>query len=113
MIVNTAAYHFTAIAEPQALADAVRERAQALALKGSVLVAPAGMHLFLAGTDADIGAFYDWLRSDARLQAIHVKYSQSRAMPFARLKVKLKPEIISFRREDASPLAAPRAPAAA
>ncbi|HYG04963.1 MAG TPA: sulfurtransferase [Stenotrophomonas sp.] len=113
MIVNTAAYHFTAIAEPQALADAVRERAQALALKGSVLVAPEGINLFLAGAQDDIEAFYDWLRADARLQAIRVKYSHSQAMPFARLKVKVKPEIISFRREDASPLVAPRAPAVA
>ncbi len=111
MIVNTAAYHFVDIADPAALADAVRERAEALALKGSVLVAGEGINLFLAGSAADVDAFYAWLRQDARLQALQIKYSQSQSMPFARLKVKLKPEIISFRRDDASPLAAARAPA--
>jgi UPF0176 protein len=113
MIVNTAAYHFVEIADPAALAEAVRERAQALALKGSVLVAGEGINLFLAGQAADIEAFYDWLHADARLQALYVKYSHSQAMPFARLKVKQKAEIISFRRDDASPLAGPRAPAVA
>lgn len=113
MIVNTAAYHFVEIADPDALADAVRARAESLALKGSVLVAGEGINLFLAGQAQDIDAFYSWLRGDARLQALRVKYSHSAAMPFARLKVKRKPEIISFRREDASPLAGPRAPAVA
>jgi len=113
MIVNTAAYHFVALAEPQALADTVRERAEALGLKGSVLVAGEGINLFLAGEAAAIDTFYGALRDDPRLAPIQVKYSQSEAMPFARLKVKVKPEIISFRREDASPLGTARAPAVA
>ncbi|HVJ36407.1 MAG TPA: sulfurtransferase, partial [Stenotrophomonas sp.] len=110
MIVNTAAYHFVALSEPQDLADAVRVRAEALALKGSVLVAGEGINLFLAGADAAIEAFYRWLREDPRLAPIRIKYSHSEAMPFARLKVKVKPEIISFRCEAASPLAGSRAP---
>jgi len=113
MIVNTAAYHFIAIAEPQALADAVHEQAQARDLKGSVLVAGEGINLFLAGEADAIEAFYVWLRGDARLAPIQIKYSYSETMPFARLKVKLKQEIISFRREQASPLDAARAPAVA
>lgn len=35
---------------------------------------------------------------------MRIKYSESAHQPFARLKVKIKPEIISFRRGDASPL---------
>jgi UPF0176 protein len=50
------------------------------------------------------------LRADARFADITVKFSRSRAQPFARLKVKVKPEIISFRRDEASPLSAGRAP---
>lgn len=113
MIVNTAAYHFVALNEPQDLADAVRARAGALALKGSVLVAGEGINLFLAGTSDAIEAFYAWLRTDPRLAPIQIKYSHSEAMPFARLKVKVKPEIISFRRQAASPLGGSRAPAVA
>jgi len=112
MIVNTAAYHFVAIAEPGVLADAIRERATAAGLVGTVLVAGEGVNLFLAGTQAGIAGFYDWLGEDARFAGLKVKYSHSEGAPFARLKVKVKPEIISFRREDGSPLAAAaRAPA--
>lgn len=111
MIVNTAAYHFVAIADPGSLADAVRERATAGQLVGTVLVAGEGINLFLAGSEAGIAAFHAWLDADPRFGGMQVKYSRSERAPFARLKVKVKPEIISFRREDSSPLAARRAPA--
>jgi UPF0176 protein len=112
MILNIAAYHFVEVADPDALATRVRELAQAGGLRGSVLVAGEGINLFLAGTEAAINDFLDALREDARLSGITVKSSASRAQPFARLKVKVKPEIISFRRDDASPLQG-RAPAVA
>lgn len=112
MILNVAAYHFTAIDDPAALAQAVRERADAAALRGTVLVAGEGINLFLAGDEAGLDGFLGWLRSDPRFADIVVKASHSRSQPFARLKVKVKPEIISFRRANASPLAA-RAPVVA
>ncbi len=112
MIVNIAAYHFTPVDAPRALADRLRERAEAGRLRGTVLVAEEGINLFLAGADAAIGAFLDDLRADPRFTDIVVKSSLSRAQPFARLKVKVKREIIAFRRDDASPLAR-RAPTVA
>ncbi|KGM57761.1 hypothetical protein N799_00895 [Lysobacter arseniciresistens ZS79] len=112
MVLNIAAYHFTTVDDPSALADAVRERAGAASLRGTVLVAGEGINLFLAGAEDAIGRFVDWLRGDNRFAGIVVKASHSRAQPFARLKVKVKPEIISFRRADASPLAG-RAPTVA
>ena len=44
------------------------------------------------------------MRSDERFAAIQVKESTSQSPPFSRLKVKIKSEIISFRRSGASPL---------
>lgn len=110
MILNIAAYHFTRIDDPQALVATLRERAEALALRGTVLVAEEGANLFLAGREADVRAFLDDLRADARFADIAVKESWSEAVPFAQLKIKAKPEIISFRREGSSPLSG-RAPA--
>ncbi len=110
MIRNIAAYHFVAIDDPAALADLLRTRADTLALRGTVLVAGEGLNLFLAGAAAAIDAFLDALREDARFAGLSVKYSDSDAQPFARLKAKVKPEIISFRMPDASPLGG-RAPA--
>lgn len=112
MIVNIAAYHFTPVEDPAALAARLRGLAEAGCLRGTVLVAGEGVNLFLAGTGAAIDGFLDGLRADARFAGILVKYSHSRMQPFARLKVKLKREIIAFRRDDASPLAG-RAPAVA
>ena len=105
MILNIAAYQFVAIDDPDAVAAALRERAEAGGLRGTVLVAGEGINLFLAGAAAAVHAFLDALRGDPRFAAITVKVSRSRAQPFARLKVKVKPEIISFRRDDTTPLA--------
>lgn len=112
MILNTAAYHFVPIADPPALAAQMRVWAEAGALRGTALIAPEGVNLFLAGEERAIHAFFEQLRADPRFAELRVKYSRSGAQPFARLKVKIKPEIISFRRDETSPLAG-RAPAVA
>ena len=104
MIVNIAAYHFVPIDAPQALLDLLKPCAEAQQLRGTVLLAHEGINLFLAGSAAGIGAFLALLRSDPRFAAIAVKFSHSQALPFARLKFKLKSEIISFRRDQADPL---------
>ena len=112
MLLNIAAYHFVEIADPQTLATRLRTAAEASALHGTVLVAEEGINLFLAGAESAIHGFLEELRGDPRFAAIVVKESRSRVQPFARLKVKVKREIIAFRRDGASPLAA-RAPSVA
>ena len=111
MILNVATYLFVAIDDADALAIRVREQAEAAALRGSVLVTPEGINLFLAGDEAPLRGFLDWLRDDRRFAGITIKESWSAAQPFARLKVKRKDEIIAFRREAAVPLQRERAPA--
>jgi UPF0176 protein len=110
MILNLAAYRFVAIDDPRAVVAAVRVRAETAALRGTVLVAGEGINLFLAGDEAPLRDFVEWLRADPRFAPIELKYSWSAQLPFARLKVKLKREIIAFRRDEASPLGE-RAPA--
>lgn len=113
MILNVAAYHFTRIVQPDALADQLRARAETGNLRGTVLVTPEGINLFLAGAEPSVQWLLATLREDPRFADMVVKSSRSHAQPFARLKVKCKPEIISFRRDNASPLAAGRAPVVA
>lgn len=110
MITNIAAYHFVSLDAPQALADALRERCENLQLRGTVLVAAEGINLFLAGAESAIEDLLSGLRALPEFAGLQVKYSQSATQPFARLKVKVKPEIISFRKHDSSPLQG-RAPA--
>jgi UPF0176 protein len=110
MYTSIAAYHFVAIDDTDELAALIRAKAESLQLLGTVLVAQEGLNLFLAGKADAIDEFVAHLRGDARFADIRVKASRSATAPFARLKVKVKPEIISFRRDGASPLRG-RAPA--
>ncbi|GAB3355990.1 sulfurtransferase [Lysobacter tyrosinilyticus] len=104
MILNIAAYHFVTIDTPSDLAAQLRALAEAGDLRGTVLVAGEGINLFLAGPESAIRIFVDTLRGDARFADLIVKESRSQTQPFAKLKVKLKQEIIAFRRDNSSPL---------
>ena len=104
MVDNIAAYHFAPIDAPQLLADRVHAWAVAHDLRGTVLVAPEGLNLVLAGDAGNVGEFLAHLRGDARFTGLLVKHSASTHVPFARLKVRVKREIIRFDRDEASPL---------
>lgn len=110
MVLSIAAYHFARIDDPQALADALHGAADAAGVRGTILVAPEGVNLFLAGDEAGVESVLGRLQADARFAGLQAKRSWSRAQPFGRLKVKVKPEIITFRRDGTAPLEA-RAPA--
>jgi len=109
MILNLAAYHFVAISDPDALARQLRERFEAAALRGTALVTPEGINLFLAGEPESLRGVVAWLRSDARFAGLVVKWSESEHVPFKRLRVKRKHEIITFRKDGLDPVGA-RAP---
>ncbi|WP_440975257.1 sulfurtransferase [Pseudoxanthomonas winnipegensis] len=111
MILNIAAYHFVAIDDPQALADALVARARAADLRGTLLVTPEGLNVFLAGQAPAVRDFVQALRAEPGLAQIVIKESWSDAVPFARLKAKVKPEIITFRHPGSEPLGRDRAPA--
>jgi len=97
MIVNVAAYRFVPLADLPALRASLYARAEALALKGTILLAPEGINLFLAGTREAIDDYLGWLREDARFADLPVKESLSAEVPFGRLRVRLKREIITLR----------------
>ncbi|MFT7724117.1 MAG: sulfurtransferase [Roseateles sp.] len=112
-ILNISCYLFVPLADPAALRDRLHARAEALDLKGTVLIAGEGINLFLAGPADAVRAWVAELRADARLQALAPKESWSATQPFRRLKVKVKPEIIRMNRPAVRPDQAPRAPALA
>ncbi|WP_133478643.1 sulfurtransferase [Cognatilysobacter segetis] len=110
MILNIAAYHFAPIDDADALAASLHSVAEAGCVRGTILVAPEGVNLFLAGGETAVDAVLDVLRRDDRFAGLGVKRSWSATQPFGRLKAKVKPEIITFRRDGTAPLDA-RAPA--
>lgn len=109
---NISAYKFVGLDDLVALRASLHARCEALALKGTILLAPEGINLFLAGTREAIDAFMAALREDARFADIAPKESLSDAPPFKRMRVRLKKEIITMH----APLIRPedgRAPAVA
>ncbi|HMB56873.1 MAG TPA: sulfurtransferase [Arenimonas sp.] len=104
-ILNIAAYRFVAIADPPAVVARVQELCLARELKGTVLVAPEGINIFLAGEGEAIHGFLRELAEDPSFADIPVKFSDSETIPFRRLRVRLKREIITFRDESVLPLA--------
>ena len=112
MALNLAAYRFVAIDDVAALVAAMHALLDAAGLRGTVLVAPEGVNLFLAGDADALRAFVVWLCSDARFAGLVVKWSESETLPFRKLLVKAKPEIITFRKDGLDPVAQ-RAPAVA
>ena len=108
-VLNIAAYLFVALPDAQALRESVRSQASERHLKGTVLLAPEGINLFLAGHSEQIGSFLAWLKTDARFQSLQAKESFTNSVPFKKLLVKVKPEIIRMNHLTISPVAA-RAP---
>ncbi len=108
-ILNIAAYKFVAIDDGPALREQLLGHARALGLMGTVLLAPEGINLFLAGAPEAVRAFVAALRADPRFSDLETKESWSAAQPFRRMLVKLKREIIRMDHPAIRP-AAGRAP---
>ncbi|MBY4945749.1 sulfurtransferase [Cupriavidus respiraculi] len=96
-IVNISAYLFVTLDDIETLRPAMRTRCEALGLKGTILLAPEGINLFLAGTREAIDGFVAWLRDDPRFAAIEPKESLSDTQPFKRMLVRQKKEIITMK----------------
>jgi UPF0176 protein len=105
-----ATYRFVDIDDGPALRERLFASAQALQLKGTVLIAPEGVNIALAGAPKAVQAWLKALQQDPRFAALDVKTHHSDALPFKRLFVKLKREIIRMNELGIRPHAG-RAPA--
>ncbi len=98
-ILNVAAYRFVAL-EEEVLPEwraAMRERADELELRGTILLSPEGINLMLAGVTESLRSFLAWLADlDERFADFEIKESYSDRLPFTRMLVKVKREIIAF-----------------
>jgi UPF0176 protein len=93
-------YQFAALPDFRELREPLRAICADLELKGSVLLAHEGVNGTLAGSADAIATLVEQLRHgdlfDGRLDKLELKFSQASAMPFQRLKVRLKKEIVTF-----------------
>ncbi len=108
-VLNISAYKFVALADTARWCERIRAQAQGAALKGTVLLADEGINLFLAGADHAVRGFVTWLVGHEEFADLTVKASWSAGVPFGRLRVKVKPEIIRMNHPTIRPQAG-RAP---
>jgi UPF0176 protein len=111
-VLNISTYKFVPLPDPAALREVLLARAQALQLKGTILLAEEGINMFLAGPADDVRSFVTQLQQDTRFADIAPKESWSDTQPFKKMLVKVKGEIIRMNHPTIKP-ADGRAPAVA
>ena len=96
-------YRFAPLPDFADLRGPLREVARAGGVKGTVLLAAEGINGTIAGPETGVRAVLAHLRSDPRLAALEAKESHAETMPFRRLKVRLKREIVTLGVPDLDP----------
>ena len=91
---NVSAYKFVELRDPAGWRASILSHALAHGLKGTVLLAGEGINLFVAGPEAGVRRFLAWLLAHDMFEGLPVKESWSAAVPFGKLIVKVKREII-------------------
>lgn len=101
-------YQFAALADFRSLREPLRASCVRLGLKGSILLAAEGINGTVAGHDQGIDALVEELRHGplfgGRLDRLELKFSRAEMMPFGRMKVRLKKEIVTLGDANADPV---------
>ncbi len=105
MITIVALYHFTRFPDPAILRRPLLDLCSAQGVKGSVLLATEGINGTIAGSRAAIDAVLAHIRALPGCRDLEWKESFAPAMPFGRMKVRLKREIVTMGIADVDPKA--------
>jgi len=112
-VLNAAAYKFAELTGLPELRERLKAECLASGLKGSILLSPEGINLFVAGESTSVESLLEALRALPGLETLQAKFSESEEQPFNRMLVKIKQEIIAFGVEGINPArhTSPRLPA--
>ncbi|TIQ85749.1 MAG: hypothetical protein E5X64_34325, partial [Mesorhizobium sp.] len=91
-----ALYRFARLDDFEALRAPLAAFCCGRGIKGTLLLAHEGINGTVAGSEADIAALIDHIESIEGLAGLEVKYSSAAQMPFHRMKVRLKREIVTM-----------------
>lgn len=105
MFTVAALYHFTRFADPAAIRGPLLALCQSQGVMGSLLLAAEGINGTIAGTRAGIDAVLAHIRALSGCADLVHKESPAPEMPFRRMKVKLKREIVTMGEPDIDPRA--------
>ena len=105
MLIVVALYQFTRFPDPATLRAGLVEVCAAQGVCGSLLLAREGINGTIAGPRAGVDAVLDVIRALPGCAGLEWKESQAEVMPFGRMKVRLKREIVTMGQADVDPLA--------
>lgn len=103
-IVVAALYKFVALEDFEAIQPDILSFCQSQNIKGTLLLASEGINGTIAGERENIDAVLNYLKNDSRLVDLEHKESYVDEMPFLRMKVKLKKEIVTLGQPGVSPV---------
>ena len=103
VFINISTYLFAPLNGLAELREQLRAVCRVGELKGTIMLSPEGINLFVAGTRANIDILMHALRAIPGLENLTLKESHSDAQPFRRMLVKIKKEIIAFGVEGIDP----------
>jgi UPF0176 protein len=95
-VTNISAYQFVPLADLPALRKRLLDKCNAWGLKGTILISPEGINVFVAGGGEEIEQLLTEIRSLPGLADFRPKVSISEEQPFNRMLVRIKREIIAF-----------------
>ncbi len=98
-----AMYKFTALPDFEALQGPLQAVCRENGVMGTILLAEEGLNGTIAGPEKGIKAAIDHIQSDNRFDGMSLKYSYAEHMPFHRMKVRLKKEIVTLGKPIADP----------
>ena len=100
-----ALYQFTPFDDPAALKAPLQEVCDANGIGGTLLLAKEGINGTIAGSREGLEAVLDHVRTLPGCADLDVKFSTAKEMPFNRMKVRLKREIVTMGQPDIDPRA--------
>lgn len=103
MLDVVALYRFVPLDRLEALREDLLRLCRANGLRGTILIASEGINGTVAGPSAGTAALLGTLETLCGISRGEVKHSSASAWPFARMKVRIRPEIITMRAPQADP----------
>ena len=99
-----ALYRFAPFRDCEALRAGLSTVCATHQIKGTLLLAPEGINGTIAGTDGGIEAVLAHIRALPGCARLSVKMSRAETLPFYRMKVRIKREIVTMGQPDIDPL---------
>ena len=99
-----ALYHFARFERYESFRQPLQDFCDENGIKGTLLIAREGINGTVAGSDDAIAGLLGFLRAQPEFAALEHKESRASKMPFLRMKVRLKKEIVTMGVEDIDPL---------